>query len=81
MDKVGKDGLTIEDSEGIGTELELVEGMQLDCGYISPYMISNPDRMEAVLEEPFVLITDRRCRPSRTCSQCWRRLSSRVSRS
>src|SRR5919202_6561768 len=61
MDKVGKDGvITVEDSQGIGTELEVVEGMQFDRGYASPYMVTNPDRMEAVLEEPFVLITDRK---------------------
>jgi chaperonin GroEL len=61
MDKVGKDGvITVEDSQGIGTELEVVEGMQFDRGYASPYMVTNPDRMEAELEEPFVLITDRR---------------------
>ncbi len=61
MDKVGKDGvITVEDSQGIGTELETVEGMQFDRGYISPYMVTNPDRMEAVLEEPFVLVTDRK---------------------
>jgi chaperonin GroEL len=61
MDKVGKDGvITVEDSQGIGTELEVVEGMQFDRGYISPYMVTNPERMEAVLEEPFVLITDRK---------------------
>ena len=61
MDKVGKDGvITVEDSQGIETELEVVEGMQFDRGYLSPYMVTNPDRMEAVLEEPFVLITDRK---------------------
>src|SRR6266511_2710312 len=61
MDKVGKDGvITVEDSQGIGNELEVVEGMQFDRGYTSPYMVTNPDRMEAVLEEPFVLITDRK---------------------
>src|SRR2546428_1313059 len=61
MDKVGKDGvITVEDSQGIGTELETVEGMQFDRGYISPYFVTNPDRMEAVLEEPFILITDRK---------------------
>ena len=61
MDKVGKDGvITVEDSQGIETELEVVEGMQFDRGYMSPYMVTNPDRMEAVLEEPFVLITDRK---------------------
>src|SRR5919197_6203631 len=61
MDKVGKDGvITVEDSQGIGTELEVVEGMQFDRGYVSAYMVTNPDRMEAVLEEPYVLITDRK---------------------
>ena len=61
MDKVGKDGvITVEDSQGIGTELEVVEGMQFDRGYTSPYFVTNPDRMEAVLEDPFVLITDRK---------------------
>src|SRR5216683_6607052 len=61
MDKVGKDGvITVEDSQGIGTELETVEGMQIDRGYLSPYFVTNPDRMEAVLEEPFILITDRK---------------------
>lgn len=61
MDKVGKDGvITVEDGQGIGTELEVVEGMQFDRGYISPYFVTNPDRMEAVLEEPFVLVTDRK---------------------
>jgi chaperonin GroEL len=61
MDKVGKDGvITVEDGQGVGTELETVEGMQFDRGYTSPYMVTNPDRMEAVLEEPFVLVTDRK---------------------
>jgi chaperonin GroEL len=61
MDKVGKDGvITVEDSQGIGTELETVEGMQFDRGYISPYFVTDPDRMEAVLEEPFVLVTERK---------------------
>src|SRR4030088_1376687 len=61
MDKVGKDGvITVEDSQGVGTELETVEGMQLDRGYVASYLVTNPDRMEAVLEEPFVLITDRK---------------------
>src|SRR5438552_2892731 len=61
MDKVGKDGvITVEDGQGVGTELETVEGMQFDRGYTSPYMVTNPDRMEAVLEDPFVLITDRK---------------------
>src|SRR5690349_9428788 len=61
MDNVGKDGvITVEDNQAVATELEVVEGMQFDRGYASPYMVTNPDRMEAVLEEPFVLITDRK---------------------
>jgi len=61
MEKVGKDGvITVEESKGLETELELVEGMQFDKGYISPYMVTNAQRMEAVLEEPFILITDRK---------------------
>src|SRR5579884_4481888 len=55
MDKVGKDGvITIEESKGIETTVEVVEGMQFDRGYISPYMITDTDKMEAVLEEPFI---------------------------
>src|SRR5256884_4952429 len=61
MDKVGKDGvITVEDSQGLNNELDVVEGMRFDRGYASPYMVTNPDRMEAVLEDPFVLITDRK---------------------
>ncbi|TMB87199.1 MAG: chaperonin GroEL [Chloroflexi bacterium] len=61
MDKVGKDGvITVEDNQTMTTELEVVEGMQFDRGYSSAYMVTNPDRMEAVLEEPYVLITDRK---------------------
>jgi chaperonin GroEL len=61
MDKVGKDGvITVEDSQTMATELETVEGMQFDRGYINPYMVTNPDRMEAALDEPFILITDRK---------------------
>src|SRR5213596_91422 len=61
MDKVGKDGvITVEYNQAMATELEVVEGMQFDRGYSSAYMVTNPDRMEAVLEEPYVLITDRK---------------------
>ncbi len=56
MDKVGKDGvITVEESQTFGMELELVEGMRFDKGYISPYFITDPERMEAVLEEPYIL--------------------------
>ena len=61
MDKVGKDGvITVEDSKSMTTEMEMVEGMQFDRGYISPYFVTNPDRMEAVLEEPYILATDKK---------------------
>jgi chaperonin GroEL len=61
MDKVGKDGvITVEDNQTMTTELEVVEGMQFDRGYSSAYMVTNPDRMEAILEDPFILITDRK---------------------
>ena len=61
MDKVGKDGvITVEESKGLAFETEYVEGMQFDRGYISPYFITNQDSMQAVLEEPFVLIHDKK---------------------
>ncbi|MBM7855334.1 chaperonin GroEL [Desulfohalotomaculum tongense] len=61
MDKVGKDGvITVEESQGIGTSLEVVEGMNFDRGYISPYMITDTDKMEASLKEPYILITDKK---------------------
>lgn len=61
MDKVGRDGvITVEESQTVGTYLEVVEGMNFDRGYISPYMITDPDKMEAVLEEPYILITDKK---------------------
>src|SRR5450631_1982661 len=59
MEKVGKDGvITVEESKGLETELELVEGMQFDKGYISPYMVTNAQRMEAVLEDPYILVAN-----------------------
>jgi len=61
MEKVGKDGvITVEESRGFTTEVEVVEGMQFDRGYISPYMVTDPDKMEAVLDEPYILITDKK---------------------
>lgn len=61
MEKVGKDGvITVEESRGIGTTLDVVEGMNFDRGYISPYMITDPDKMEAVLNDPYILITDKK---------------------
>jgi chaperonin GroEL len=61
MDKVGKDGvITVEEGQSLGLEKEYTEGMQFDRGYISAYFVTNPDRMEAVLENPKILITDRK---------------------
>jgi len=61
MEKVGKDGvITVEESKGIENELDVVEGMQFDKGYASPYMITDRDRMEAVLEDCFILLTDKK---------------------
>ncbi len=61
MEKVGKDGvITVEESKGTQTSLELVEGMQFDKGYISPYMVTDAERMEAVLEEPYILLFEKK---------------------
>lgn len=61
MERVGNDGvITIEESKGFTTELEVVEGMQFDRGYASPYMVTDQDKMEAVLENPYILITDKK---------------------
>ena len=61
MDKVGKDGVvTVEESRTLQTELEFVEGMQFDRGYLSPYFVTNADRMEAVLEEPLILFHEKK---------------------
>src|SRR5688572_25370656 len=61
MEKVGKDGvITVEESKGIRMETEFVDGLQLDRGYTSPYFVTNTERMEAVLEEPYILVTDKR---------------------
>ena len=83
MEKVGKDGvITVEECKTLKFETEYVEGMQFDRGYISPYFVTNPERMEAVLDEPYILITDKKisrdrrhpagareasCRSARTC--------------
>jgi len=61
IDKVGKDGVvTVEESQSFGIEKEIVEGMQFDKGYVSPYMITDPSRMEAVYDDPHILITDKK---------------------
>ena len=61
MEKVGNDGvITIEESKGIETELDVVEGMQFDRGYLSQYMVTDNDKMIATLDNPFILITDKK---------------------
>ena len=61
MDKVGKDGvITVEESKTMGTTLEVVEGMQFDRGYLSPYMASDMEKMESVQENPLILLTDKK---------------------
>ncbi|MGE7781884.1 chaperonin GroEL [Peribacillus sp. NPDC097264] len=61
MERVGNDGvITIEESKGFTTELDVVEGMQFDRGYASPYMVTDSDKMEAILENPYILITDKK---------------------
>ena len=61
MEKVGKDGvITVEESKGVRYEIEYVEGMQIDRGYISPYFVTNTEKMEAVIEDPYILITDKK---------------------
>lgn len=61
MEKVGKDGvITVEESQTIGTSVEVVEGLQFDKGYISPYMVTDPERMEAILEDPYILIANQK---------------------
>ncbi|MFM7584609.1 MAG: chaperonin GroEL, partial [Caldilinea sp.] len=61
MDKVGKDGvITVEESKGLQFETEYVEGMQIDRGYLSPYFVTNAERMEAAIEDPYILITDKK---------------------
>ena len=66
MEKVGKDGvITIEEGKGIETTVEVVEGMQFDRGYISPYFITDPDKMECVLEEPYILLTEKKISAAR----------------
>src|ERR1700751_3310003 len=61
MDKVGKDGvITVEEAKGMDTSLDVVEGMQFDRGYLSPYFVTDPERMEVVLEDPYILIHEKK---------------------
>ena len=72
MDKVGKEGvITVEDGTTLENELEVVEGMQFDRGYTSPYFINTAERQMAVLENPLILIHDKKISPSATSCPFW----------
>ena len=83
MDKVGKEGvITVDESNTFGLELELTEGMRFDKGYISPYFVTDTERMETVLDDPYVLIVNSKgvSKPEGLAANPWRRSSSPVSR-
>ncbi len=84
MDRVGRDGvITVEESRGTNFETEYVEGMQIDKGYISAYFVTNSERMEAHIENPYILITDKKIsavqdHPARCSRKCTSRASARI---
>jgi chaperonin GroEL len=81
MDKVGKEGvITVEESNTFGLELELTEGMRFDKGYISHYFVTDAERMEAVLEDPYVLIANSKIARSRTCCPLLEKVMQSASR-
>ena len=74
IDKVGKDGVvTVEESNTFGMELEFIEGMQFDKGYISPYFVTDPERQEAVLDEPYILFAGQDRFGAGHCCRCSKR--------
>ena len=77
MAKVGNEGvITVEEAKTLDTELEVVEGMQFDRGYISPYFITNADKMVAELEEPYILIHEKKLTSCSRCCRSWKRWCS-----
>ena len=81
MQKVGNEGvITVEEAKGLETELDIVEGMQFDRGYISPYFVTNSEKMRAELEDPYILIHEKKLGNLQAilpCSRRWCRAASR----
>ena len=81
MEKVGKEGvITVEEAKGLEFELDVVEGMQFDRGYLSPYFITNPEKMSVELTDPYILIHEKKLRTCRRCCRSSKPSSSRVVR-
>ena len=79
MEKVGNEGvITVEEAKGLETELEVVEGMQFDRGYLSPYFITNAEKMQVELESPFILLHEKKLSGLQRCCRCWKRWCSRA---
>ena len=79
MERVGNDGvITIEESRGMETELEVVEGMQFDRGYLSQYMVTDNEKMVADLDNPFILVTDKKFQIFRMSFHSWKKCLRQV---
>ena len=74
MEKVGNEGvITVEEAKSLDTELDVVEGMQFDRGYLSPYFITDAEKMKVVMEDPYILIHEKSSPTCRLCCRCWKR--------